>query len=57
MAAITLIAGSILGWVAAALALVGGALASTAMLVFLITCFGFSAITLFAAALREVNPS
>ncbi len=57
MAAITLIAGSILGWVAAASALVVGALASTAILVFLITCFGFSAITLFAAALREVNPS
>jgi hypothetical protein len=56
MAAITLITGSILGWVAAAVALVGGALASTAVLVFLLTCFGFSAITLFAAALRQANP-
>lgn len=57
MAALTLITGSFLGWIAAALALVGGALASTAMLVFLITCFGFSAITLFAAALRQPHTS
>lgn len=57
MAAVTLIAGSLLGWIAAALALVTGALASTAVLVFLVTTLGFSAITLFAAGLRQPDPS
>ena len=57
MAAITLITGSIVGWVAAALTLIAGALASTALLVFLIISLGFSAITLFAAAMRQPDPS
>jgi hypothetical protein len=37
MAAISLIAGSVLGWVAAALALFTGAFASTALIIFLFT--------------------
>ncbi len=57
MAAVTLIAGSLLGWVAAALALVAGAFASTAVLVFVVITLGFSAITLFSAALQQPDPS
>jgi hypothetical protein len=53
MAAITLIAGSILGWIAATISLVAGTLASTAILVFLVTSVTFSAAALFAAAMRQ----
>ncbi len=57
MTAVTLIAGSFFGWIAAALALVAGAFASTVVLVFVVTTLGFSAITLFAAALHQPDPS
>ena len=57
MAAVTLIAGSLLGWMAAALALVAGAFVSTAVLVFVVTTLGFLTITLFAATLHQPDPS
>ncbi|WP_292285123.1 hypothetical protein [Marivita sp.] len=49
MAAVSLIAGSILGWIAAAIALFLGALASTALVVFIATSLGFATLTLGAA--------
>lgn len=49
MAAMSLIAGSILGWIAAAIALFLGALASTALVVFIATSLGFATLTLGAA--------
>ncbi|MCK0149787.1 hypothetical protein MWU54_07125 [Marivita sp. S6314] len=52
MAAISLIAGSVLGWLCAAAALLTGALASTALIVFLTTSLGFAATTLYVASLR-----
>ncbi|MFA8386434.1 MAG: hypothetical protein ACEPO2_12485 [Pelagibaca sp.] len=57
MAAVTLIAGSLLGWIAAALALAFGALVSTAVLMFVVTTLSFSAITLCAAAPHQPNLS
>lgn len=49
MAAISFIVGSLLGWIAAALALMAGALASTALIVFLLTSLTVAALTLYAA--------
>jgi hypothetical protein len=49
MAALSLIAGSILGWIAAAVALFLGTLASTALVVFIVTSLGFATLTLGAA--------
>ena len=55
MAAITFIAGSVLGWVAAAFALMIGTLASTALIVFLLTSLTFTALTLYAASLCQAE--
>ncbi|WP_439521182.1 hypothetical protein [Marivita sp.] len=52
MAVISLIAGSVLGWLVAAGALIAGTLASTALIVFLLTSLSFTAITLYAASTR-----
>ena len=49
MAAISLIAGSVLGWIAAALSIGTGALASTALLVYLGTSLGCTGAALFWA--------
>lgn len=57
MAAMTLIAGSVLGWIAAALAMLAGALVSTALIAFLVTSLGFALLTLTAASLRQTDPS
>ncbi|MFP7674046.1 hypothetical protein ACG74X_11900 [Marivita sp. S0852] len=53
MAAISLIAGSIVGWIFAAAALTAGALASTALIIFLITSLGFAGTTLCVACRRS----
>jgi hypothetical protein len=53
MAAISLIAGSVLGWIAAAAALFAGAFASTAIIIFVVTSLGAAASLLFVASVRS----
>ncbi len=55
MAAISLIAGSILGWIAAGCAMMAGALFSTAFVVFLLTSLGFAGLTIFASVGRQAR--
>lgn len=55
MAAITLIVGGVLGWIAAAIAMVAGGLFTTALLIFFATSLAYAAITLTAVALRPTG--
>ncbi|MGJ8602754.1 MAG: hypothetical protein ACSHXH_01415 [Marivita sp.] len=52
MAAVSFIGGSVLGWIAAATALMAGTLASTALIIFLLTSLTCAALTLYIASTR-----
>jgi len=55
MAAISFIAGSLLGWAAAACALIAGTLLSTALIIFLATSLGSTGLLLFVASRHSVT--